>query len=251
MPLIQGKPIIMGDNTDEDTDATEIPVAVGTEETRIISMTIKTVPPAEVKDNGTFSIVEGEVKKTHLGGVEDNGMEMTQITVTEITGTEILTVKVIQIGVEDGIIITEVKDIVIVEEGEDGIPVHNIMILGIPNNPNLQTQTTIVHHPWDINTDIQSHMINIHTPNNNNTNRKDSQHHLNKLQIFVSCVIVRVTMTINVNLQVILWPAHKKPLIKADHTAIKILITGIGHMVMMITMILMDNLFSNGGSHCH
>ena len=105
------------------------------EETRIIGMTIKTVPPAEVKDNRTFSIVEGKVKKTHLGGIEGNGMEMTQITVTEIAGTEILMVKVIQIGVEDGIIITEVKDIVIMEEGEDGIPVHNITILGIPNNP--------------------------------------------------------------------------------------------------------------------
>ena len=40
----------------------------------------------------------------------------------------------------------------------------------------------------------------------------------------------------------------QKPLIKADHTAIKTLIMGIGHMVMMITMILIDNLFSNGGS---
>ena len=48
-----------------------------------------------------------------------------------------------------------------------------------------------------------------------------------------------------------LWPAHKKPLIKADHTATKTLIMGIGHMAMMITMILMDNLFSNGGSQCH
>ena len=241
----------MGDNADEDVDVIEIPVAVETEETLIIGMIIKTVQLAEVKDNGTFNTVEGEGKKTHLGGVEDNGMEMTQITVTEITGIEIPTVKVIQIGVEDGIIITEVKDIVIVEEGEDGIPVHNITILGIHNNPNFQTQITIVHHLWDINTDIQSHMTNIHTPNNNNTNRKDPQHHLNKLQIFVSCVIVRATMTINVNLQVILWPAHKKPLIKADHTAIKTLITGIGHMVMMITTILMDNLFSNRGSRCH
>ena len=62
---------------------------------------------------------------------------MTRITVTETTGIEIPTVKVIQIGVEDGIIIiTEVKDIVIVEEGEDGIPVNNIMIQGINNNPN-------------------------------------------------------------------------------------------------------------------
>ena len=106
-----------------------------TEETLIIGMIIKTVQPAEVKDNGTFNTVEGKGKKTHLGGAEDNGMEMTQITVTEITGIEIPTVKVIQIGVEEGLIITEVKDKVIVEEGEGGIPVHNIMIQGIHNNP--------------------------------------------------------------------------------------------------------------------
>ena len=95
---------------------------------------------AEVKDNGTFNTVEGEGKKIHLGGIKDNGMEMTQITVTEITEIKIPTVKVIQIGVDAGIIIiTEVKDIVIVEEGEDGIPVHNITSLGIHNNPNFPT----------------------------------------------------------------------------------------------------------------
>ena len=241
----------MGDNTDEDADAIEIPVAMETEETLITSMIIKTAQPAKVKDNGIFNTIEGEGKKIHLEGIKDNGMEMTQITMTEITGIEIPTVKVIQTGVEDGIIITKVKDIVIAEEGEDGIPVNNIMIPGIHNNPNFQTQITIVHHPWDINTDIQSHMTNIHTPNNNNTNRKDPQLHLNKLQIFVSCVIVKATTTINVNLQVILWPAHKKPLIKADHTAIKTLITGIGHMAIMITTTLMGNLFSNRGSQCH
>ena len=241
---------MMRDNADEDADVSEIPAAVEMEETLTIGMITNTAPPAKAKDNEIFSTVEGKDKTTHLGGVADNGTEMTQITVIEITGIEILTVKVIQIGVEDGTIIPEVKAIVIVEEGEDGIPAHNITILGIRNNLNLQTQTTIFHCLWDINTGIQSHMTNIHTPNNNNTNRKDPQHHLSKQQIYVSCVIVRVTMTINVNLQVILWPAHKKPLIKADHTAIKTLITGIGHMAMMITMILMDNLFSNRGSRC-
>ena len=238
----------MGDNTNEDADVTEIPAAMEMEATLKISMIIKTVEQEEVKDKGIFSIVEGEVKTIHLGGVEDNGMAMTQITETEIIEIEILTVKVIQIGVEDGITITEIKDIVIMEEGEDGTPIHNITILGIHNNPSLQTQITITHHPWDINTGIQSHMTNIHTHNNNNTIHKDPQHPLNKLQIFVSCVIVRVTMTINVNSQVISWPAHKRPLIKADHTTIKTLITGIGHIVTMITTILTDNLFSNGGS---
>ena len=106
------------------------------------------------------------------------------------------------------------------EEGEDGIPIHNITIQGIHNNPNFQTQIIIVHHLWDINTDIQSHMSNTHTPNNNNNiDHKCRQLHLNKLPIFVSYVIVKAIMIINANLQAISWPTHKKPLIKADHTA--------------------------------
>ena len=89
---------------------------------------------------------------------------MTLITVTETTGIEIPTVKVIPTGVEDGIIIIGVKDIVIGAEGEDGIPISNITIQGINNNPNSQTQIIIVHHLWDINTGTQSHMSNTHTP---------------------------------------------------------------------------------------
>ena len=116
----------MGDNTDEDADAKEVPVAVETEETRIAGMIIKIEVPDAVKDNGTFNTIEGEGKKIHLEGADDNGMEMTRITVTETTGIEIPMVKVIQTGVEDGIIITEVKDIVIMEEGEDGIPVNRV-----------------------------------------------------------------------------------------------------------------------------
>ena len=111
----------------------EIPVAVEMEEALTIGMITKTAQLAVVKDNGIFSTIEDEGKTTHLGDIEDNGTEMTRIIVTEITGIEIPTVKVIQIGVEDGIIITEVKDIVIAEEGDDGIPVHNITILGIHN----------------------------------------------------------------------------------------------------------------------
>ena len=46
------------------------------------------------------------------------------------------------------------------------------------------------------------------------------------------------------------WPAHKKPSIKADHTATKTLIKGNGHKGEMITMTLIGNLFSSGGSRC-
>ena len=113
---------------------------------------------AAVKDNETFIIIKGVDKIIHIEVDVDSGMEMTRITVTETTGIEIPMVKVILIGVENGIIITEVKDTVIVEEGEDGIPVNNITIQGISRNPNFQIQIIIVHHPWDINTDTQSHM---------------------------------------------------------------------------------------------
>ena len=104
------------------------------EETLITGMKIKIEVPAAVKDNGTFNTIEDEGKKTHSEVDKDNGMEMTLITVTETTGIEIPTVKVILTGVEDGIIIIEVKDIVIGVEGEDGIPTSNRLCVPIPNH---------------------------------------------------------------------------------------------------------------------
>ena len=240
-----GKQNIMGDNAEEDVDMIEVLVAVEMEETLITGMIIKIREPAAVKDSGTFITIKGVDKTTHIEADEDTGMEMTLITVTETIGIEIPMVKVILIGVEDGIIIVEVKNIMITGEGEDGIPINNIMIQGINKNPTLQIQIIIIHHLWDINTGTQSH----HTPNNNNSiNHKCRQLHLNKLQIFVSCVIIKAIMTINVNLQAISWPAHKKPSIKVNHTATKTLIMRNGHMATMITITLMGNLFSSGGS---
>ena len=237
----------MGDNADEDVDVIEVHVAMETEGTLITGMIIKIEDLATVKDNGTFNIIEGEVKIIHFEGAEDSGIEMTLITVTEITGIEIPKVKVILTGAEDGTIV-EVRDIVIGEEGEDGILISNTTIQGTTNRPNLQTQIIIVHNPWAISTDTQSHMSNIHTPNNNNTSCKCHQPHHNKLRIFVNCVRVRAIMIINANLQVILWPAQKKPSTKAAHITTKILITGSGHMATLIIMTLMGNLFSSGGS---
>ena len=173
-------------------------------------MTIKNVELAAVKGNAILILVEGAVKIVHIEDDEDNGMEMTRITVTETIGIEITIVKVILMGVEDGIIIIEVKDIVIAEEGDDGIPISSTMIQGINRSPNFQIQITTDHPRWDINTDTQSHMVSIHTrPNNNNTHHK-CQRLLNKPLIFVNCVIVKAIMIINANLQETLWPAHKK-----------------------------------------
>ena len=101
-------------------------------------MITKIEEPAIVKYNGSFSIIEGEVKITRFEGTEDSGMEMTPITATEITGIEILKVKVTLIGAEDGIIV-EVRDIVIREEGEDGILISNTTTQGTNNRPSLKT----------------------------------------------------------------------------------------------------------------
>ena len=101
-------------------------------------MIIKIEELAAVNYKGTFSITEVEVKKTRFEGDKDSGMEMTPITVTEITGIEILKVKVILIGADDGTIV-EGRDIVIGEEGEDGILISNTTTQGTKNRPSLQT----------------------------------------------------------------------------------------------------------------
>ena len=149
-------------------------------------------------------------KIIHIEVDADSGKVMTLTTVTETIGIEIPTVKALLIGVEDGIIMAEVKDTVIVAEGEDGIPISSITIRCTNRNPNFLTQIITGHHQWVINIDTQSHMDNIHIPNNNNIHLKSHQPHLNKRQMFVNCVTVKVTMTINVNLLVILWPRTQK-----------------------------------------
>ena len=186
----------------------------------------------------------------HIEDEEDSGMEMTRITVTETIGIEIPIVKVILTGVEDGIITVEVKDIVITEEGDDGIPISSIMTQGTNRNPNFKTQITTDHPRWDINTDTQSHMVSIHTHRNNNNTRHKCQRLLNKPLISVNCATVNAIMITNANLPATLWHAHKKPLIKADRTVTRTLIMGNGHKVKVITMTQMGNLFSSGGSQC-
>ena len=109
----------MGDNTAEDVDMTEVPVAVEVEVTPITGMITRSAAMAEVKGKEIFNIIEGADKIIHIEVDEDSGMEMIRITMTEITEIETLMVKVILTGVENGIIITEVKDTVIVEEEED------------------------------------------------------------------------------------------------------------------------------------
>ena len=213
----------------------------------ITDMTIKNADLDVVKDNAILITVEGVVKIIHIEDEEDSGMEMTRITVTETIGIEIQIVKVILTGEEDGTITVEVKDIVIVEEGDDGIPIISIMTQGIKRNPNFKIQITTDHLRWDINTDTQSHMVSIHTNRNNNNTRHKCQRLLNKPLISANCATVKAIMITNANLQATLWHAHKKPLIKADRTVTKTLIMGNGHKAKVITMTQMGNLFSSGG----
>ena len=166
----------------------------------ITDMTIKKADPDAVRDNLILITVEGVVKTIHIEDNEDSGMEMTRITMTETIGIEIPIVKVILTGVEDGIITVEVKDIVIVEEGDDGTPISSIMIQGINRNPNFKIQITTDHPRWDINTDTQPHMISIHTQRNNNNTRHKCQRLLNKPLISVNCATVKAIMITNANL---------------------------------------------------
>ena len=133
-------------------------------------------------------------------------MEMTPITVTEITGIEIQKVKVILIGAEDGTIV-EVRDIVIGEEGEDGILISNTMTQGTNNQPSLQTRIIIAHHHqyrYPIPYEQYSY------PQQQQYRLKCCQPHHSKLQISVNCVKVKAIMIINANLQVIFMACTQK-----------------------------------------
>ena len=135
--MVQVIIIIMGDNAAEDAAVTEVLVDVEIMPIRTV-MTIKNEDLDAAKDNVIQIIVEGVVTIIHTEDEEDSGTEMTRITVTEIIGTEIMMVTVILTGVDDGTIIVEVKDIVIMEEVDDGILVSSIMTQGTTRNPNFQ-----------------------------------------------------------------------------------------------------------------
>ena len=135
----------MGGTEDKAVDAIEVDGVAVKEETLKTGLIIKIKEPAMVSPKETFSIVEEEFKIIHTEADEISGVETTPITVTGIIGIEILTVKVILIGAEDGTI-TEVKDIVIGEEGEDGTLISNITTWGTSNRLNLKTSIIIAHH---------------------------------------------------------------------------------------------------------
>ena len=200
--------------------------------------------------NATSLEVEEEVKILLEAG-ENSGMVMIIIVRTEILEIDREMAKVILIGDVDGII-TEVE--VIVKGAEEGvgipIPITHSRITN--NNINTQIPIIIVHLQWVISTDIKYPMNKILDTRHSlpNTSRNRGEHNPNKLQIYVNCVIIRVIMIINANLQATLWREHRKPLIKGDLTVTKMQIKVTGLMGKMITMTQTASLFSKGGSRC-
>ena len=238
----------MGGNEDVVVDVTEVHVAMVQGQILKIGLIIKTEEPAMASPNETSSIPKEGVRIIHIEADAMTGVETILIIEIGIIEIEILITKVILIGAEDGIII-EVRDIVIVGEGEDGTKINNILILGTNKTHSLKTQITIAHPRWDNNIATQSHMNNILIPNNNNhTCHTVLQSHHARLQIYVNCVKIKAITTINVNLQAILWQEPRRPLIKVVLTITRTKVKATGQMVTMITMTLMGSLFSSGGS---
>ena len=117
--------------------------------------------------------------------------------------------------------------------------------------PNIHNKSTpqITHHQiitgphqWNVNT--------LPTHNRRNNTTRGHLHNHAKLQIYVNYVKIKAIMTINASSPAILWPEHKRHLIKADHITIKSRVKGIGQMGRTTMKTQMANLFSSGGSRC-
>ena len=217
--------------------------------TPTIDMTIKIEGEVEVKVEGSITRIGDEVKKIFHGVDVGNGTIMTPIIATETIGIEIAMANIIVTEVGDGTA-TGDRMTVIEAEVDDGINMINI-----PNKTTPKITRCLIitgPHQWDVSTSINCRMNNIYPTHNSNTHTPDGRpHNPGKPQIYASCVKIKATMIINASSQVILWPEHKRHLIKAAHTAIKNLLKAIGQMGRMITKTPMASLFSSGGLRCH
>ena len=204
---------------------------------------------AVVKEEGSMRITEDEVKTIFPTVDAGNGMAMSRVIVTKIIGTEIMKVTMVEIEVGDGMA-TEGK-VIVTEDGEDdGTKISNILNRIIHNT--IKIKTIIDPLLWAANINISCPISNTHpTHNRNNSTHSGNLHNRDKLQIYVSYVRIKATMTINANLQDISWHEHKRPSTKAVRITIKTPIKGNGQMGTMIMMIPMASLLSKGGSRCH
>ena len=185
-------------------------------EIRTLDMKIKIEGEVKVKEKGSMQIIEEEVKIICLEGDKENGMVMTQVTVRETIGTEIMMAKTMGIEVGEGMAVQ--GKVIVIEDGEeDGTQIPNILNKNTHNNT--QIRIIISSLQWVINTNIRCPMSSTKpTHNHNSITHRDHPHNRIKQQIYVK---IKAIMTINANLQVILWPKHRKPLIKDIHTTTK------------------------------
>ena len=176
---------------------------------------------------------------------------MTLVTMTGTIGSGMLMVKTMPIEAEDGMV-TEVKEIVAGEEGEDGTLILITNNRGIHNNPTIQTLIIIIHFQWAISINTRCLMNNILLIHNHNSNTRHNDRQCNrvKLQTYANYAKIRAIMIISASSQAILWPIRKKRLTKVVHIIIRIQIKVTGQTGRMIIMTPMANLFSKGGSRC-
>ena len=219
----------------------------GVMETQTIDMKIKIEGEVEVKVKGSIMKIEVEVKKTFQGADVGHGRIMIPITMIGITGIDPMKAKTIVIEVGDG---TATGDKMMVTEAavDDGTNTINI-----PHRNILKTIRRLIitgPHQWDVSTNTKCRTNNTHPTHNSNNMPNGRPHNQDKLQIYVNYVKTRATMIINVSSQAILWPEHKRHLIKAARIIIKTLLKGNGQLGRMIMMTPMASLFSSGGSRC-
>ena len=214
----------------------------------IIDMKIKIEGEVEVKAESSTMRIGDEVKKIFHGEDAGHGSIMIPIPVTETIGIDIARAKIIVIEVGDGMATGDKTTVTEAEVGDGtnmtNTPhknIHRITCRLITTSP----------HQWDISTNTKCRMNNTHPTHNSHNNTPNGHpHNHGKLQIYVSYVKTKATMITNASSQAILWPEHKRRLIKAAHIIIKNLLKGNGQMGRMITMTPMASLFSRGGSRC-
>ena len=112
----------------------------------------------------------------------------------------------------------------------------------LKSTPQLQSTRSIVSTVWVTIASIPNpHNIMINDPDQCNPNKQP---------IYANYVTIKDILTINVNLQVILWLELSKPLTKAENTTTKMDKVN-GHKEIMTMKILMTSFVSREGSRCH
>ena len=246
------RPNIVGDSVAKGADVTKAHTAGEVSQVLKIDMSNLSMVEEGVTLKETSLKIEVEVKTPRFEDDENNGMVTISIIMIETIGIDMEIIKVMLTGVEDGMVI-EVK-VAVTGVGEDaGTPIPIIHNRAIHSNHNTQTPIIIVHLQWVININTKCPMNSIPAIRNSrpNISHKECQHNHTKLQIYVNCVRIRAIMIIIANLQVTLWPEHRKLLTKDTPTVTKTQIKVTGLMGKMTIMTQIASFFSKGGSRCH